>query len=499
MDDTPSLAAPDAPATPQRDLGRIILRNTIALTIGGWATKLLNFVFIIYAVRMLGNEGLGYYSTVVAFVGLFSVFFELGLAQFVERNIAQGREDVPNLFWNLVALRLILAVVGVVAITTLAWIVGYDRQLVVGIFLFTLTFVFAAFATPLTTLMTANERFDISTAIGLVAQIVNIAIGVLFLTLGSGFMALVYTGFVAMPVQIVLSIWLVRRFTLGPPPLRIDPTTWRRFVRASLPFGLTSLALVFNFNVDTVIVGLFHSAGDVGLYNAAYRLVFNAVGIMGGFMVAITPSLAREHTTDPERVRRWVRASTHWLMLLTLPAAAGLSLLAPRVVALLYGADFAGASPALAVIAWDIPLLMLLAFFGNVTAAVGLERPAARIYLLSSGVNLVLNLALIPPFGILAASAVTVLTDLITGALFLRLLREQLELRRIGAAFARMGLATGVMSAVVWISRPLPLPLVVAVGAATYFALAISFGLIDRSLAVAALGRVRRRSAGAYP
>ncbi|RIK44328.1 MAG: hypothetical protein DCC58_08435 [Chloroflexi bacterium] len=482
-----------------RDLGRIILRNTIALTIGGWITRLLNFVFIIYAVRMLGDEGLGKYATIVAFVGLFGVFFELGLSQFVERNIAQGRKNASDLFWNLFALRMILAIVGVVAITLLAAAIGYEQQLVLGILLFTLTFVFAAFATPLTTLLTANERFDLSTAIGLVTQIVNIAAGLFFLLTGSGFMALVYTGFVAMPVQIGLTYWTVRRFNFGPPPFRIDFGSWRGFIVAALPFGLTSLALVFNFNVDTVIIGWFHPDSDVGLYNAAYRLVFNAVGIMGGFMVAITPSLAREHMTDPERVRRWVRASTHWLVLFTLPAAAGLSLLAPRVIRLLYGAQFDAAWPALAIIAWDIPLLMLLAFFGNVTAAVGLEKPAAKIYLVASAVNLALNLALIPLFGILAAAAVTIVTDVITGVLFLALLRDQLELRRTSGAYLRMVLATGAMALIVWVANPLPLAVVIGMGTLAFIVFALALGLVDRSLTDALLRRVRRRSLEAFP
>src|SRR5688572_29317830 len=196
--------------SPRRDLGQIVLRNTLALTIGGWLTRLLNFVFIIYAVRVLGDEGLGRFATIVAFVGLFSVFFELGLAQFVERNIAQRRESAAELFWNLLALRFILAVFGVGALTLIAWTIGYDRQIVLGIFIYTLTFLLAAFTIPLTTLLTANERFDLSTAIALVTQFVNIAVGMTLLWRGTGFMALVYTGFVAMPVQLLLSYWTVR-------------------------------------------------------------------------------------------------------------------------------------------------------------------------------------------------------------------------------------------------------------------------------------------------
>src|SRR5262249_35736713 len=160
---------------------------------------------------------------------------------------------------------------------------------------------------------------------------------------------------------------------------QIDPSTWLAFIRASVPFGLTSLALTFNYNADTVILDHFHNASVVGWYSVAYRLVFSLVAIARGFLDAVTPSLAREHVNNPERVRSWVRKSTQWMLLFGLPAVMGISLLAWQIVTLLYGPSFEPAGVALAVLAWDIPLMLVCAFCGNVTAAVGLEKPAARI------------------------------------------------------------------------------------------------------------------------
>jgi O-antigen/teichoic acid export membrane protein len=332
---------------------------------------------------------------------------------------------------------------------------------------------------PLTTVLTANERFDLSMAVQVIGQLMNLGVGLAFLLLGFGFLGLLYTGFVVMPVQIILSVWAIRRFRLARLPFEISPKTWASFIRASLPFGLTSLALTYNLNADTVILGFFHTQADVGWYQAAYKLVFNITGLLGGFLVVITPSLAREYHHDPERVHSWSRAVVQWMALFALPITIGISILAPTVISLLYGPRFAPSAPALAVICWDVPLVMFNAFCGNLTAATGLERPAARIYLLSTILNIVLNLLLIPSFGFMAAAANTVITDGLTSIRFAILLHEHVQIGRIAPRVGRILLGTLLTGGVVWLARGLPLPLTVLSGGATYGLLAVFLKLGD--------------------
>jgi O-antigen/teichoic acid export membrane protein len=493
------IAQGEAPAP--RSLGQIILRNTLAVLAGGVAMRALNFVFVIFTTRLLGEVGLGQYATVTAFVGLFGVFFELGLAQYVERSVAQDRSRTESLFWNLVLLRLILAIAGVGIITALAGVSGNEPQIVYGIFLYSITFVLAAFLMPLSTVLSANERFDLVTAAQVLNQVVTIVVGVILLLAGFGFLSLVYTGFVAMPLQIALCIWAIRRYTLGSLKFQVSPRRWGEFIRASLPFGITSLALTFNYNADTVILGMFHSHSEVGWYNSAYRLIFTLAAIAGAFLSVITPSLAREHVTDPEKVRAWTRASIQGMAVASFPITIGVSLLATPFILLLYGESFAPAGIMLAIICWDTPLFLFNALAGNVTAAVGLERPAARIYLLSAVLNIILNLAFIPLYGGIAAAVITVVTDTISGLLFFRLLAPDMQLSRVLPTLVRAGAAALLMGAAVYLALPLlsltaGLPLVVAVGAITYAALLLPLRVIEPALAARIVEQVRRRLPG---
>ncbi|HMO56639.1 MAG TPA: flippase [Roseiflexaceae bacterium] len=493
---TPPINEEETPAP--RSLARIVLRNTLAVLAGGLVMRLLNFIFMIFTTRLLGEVGLGKYATVVAFVGVFGVFFELGLAQYVERSVAQDRKRTQSLFWNLVLMRLILAIAAVVIVPSIALVSGNDDDVVFGIFLYSLTFVLAAFLMPLSTVLSANERFDLVTSIQVLNQIVTIVVGVILLLSGLGFLALLYTGFVAMPLQIMFCIWAIRRYRLGPLKFQVNPRSWGEFIRASIPFGITSLALNFNYNADTIILGMFHDHSEVGWYNSAYRLIFTLSAIAGAFLTVITPSLARENMTDPEKVRSWTRASIQAMAVPSLPLAVGVMLLATPIVVLLYGESFAPAGIMLAIVCWDTPLFLFNSLAGNITAAVGLERPAARIYLLSAVLNIVLNLIFIPFWGGVAAAVITLTTDAISGYMFYRLLAPQMDLKRILPSLLRAMVAALIMGVAVFFSLPLldltiGLPLVVAIGVLCYAALLLPLRVIEPALLRSAIARVRQR------
>lgn len=466
--------------TQRVELSQRIFRNTMMISLGEGIIKLLNVVFNIMTVRFLGEVGLGQYATVLAFVGLFGIFLDLGLAQYVTRTIAQDRSKAAELFWNLLVLRLILALTGLALIPFLASVSAYPSQIVLGTLLYAVTFVFSSVLTPLTCVLEAHERFDVTSLVAVIGQLISGLLGIFLLWSGYGFLALLCVGFVAMQFQIVISLRALRRQRLAQLPLHVTPARWPALIRASFPFGLTSLALMLNFNADSIILSWYHPSQEIGWYNAAYRLIFSIVGLGSGFLTAMTPSIANEYVQNPTRVHAWTRTTLTWLALFALPAMLGVALLSRQLIELLYGSAFLPSSMSLMILSMDIPLLLLTAFSGNITAAVGLERPAARIYTISVILNVVLNLALIPSFGMLAASAVTIITDLLSAIAFFALLHRHMQLAAITPRILRISLAAGLMGGLVWAIQALPLLVVIPVAALLYLGLIWKLNVIGQ-------------------
>jgi O-antigen/teichoic acid export membrane protein len=186
---------------PHKGVGRIVLKNTVAVTLGSFTLKAINFLFSVYLVRRLGGDRFGQYSIVLAFVGLFQIFAELGVSQYVMREIARDRSKTQSLFWNLVALRLILGLLGIVGITLGALAAGYSSVLVLGVFIYTWTFVLSAFEAPLETVLTANERLDYAAALQVVGQLGFVILGAIVLLSGWGLLPLIAVGLLGMLPQ----------------------------------------------------------------------------------------------------------------------------------------------------------------------------------------------------------------------------------------------------------------------------------------------------------
>jgi O-antigen/teichoic acid export membrane protein len=477
-----SMTEAETPGTPViSSLTKTIFKNTVFITGGNLALKLLNFLFTVYVIRRLGDDRYGQYMVVLAFVGLFQIFAELGISQFVMREISQDHSKTQKLFWNLVALRFLLGLLGMVIITIGAMLSGYSRELIFGIFLYTTSFLLAAFQVPLSTVLTAHERFDYVTAIGILGQIVFAVFGALFLFSGLGFLWLIVASIISFFPQIVIGTWAVWKNNLLTREITIDPSEWGRLVRRGLPFGLISLTLVIAFSIDTVMLKHWYTDNVVGWYNVAYNLVFSMSFLMKGFKDAIVPSLSRTYLTQPDEVKRWYYRTVKAGLLLGLPVAVGGMLVARPLIGFLYTPEFTPSALALMILIWDAPFLIYTSFCGNMTTVISEEKAAARIYGLNAAANVVLNLIAIPRWGFLGAAVVTVITDLIGAVQFHLLFEKKLGVPGLGSILWKTSAASLLMGLIVYLMRGMNLFVMIGAGVVAFAVFVLAFRIVDES------------------
>jgi O-antigen/teichoic acid export membrane protein len=463
----------------QSSVGRIIARNTLFGVGAQLALKLASFLFNVFVINRLGGAEYGQYNSVLGWATLFSVIGDLGVTQYYAREVARDRSKSSELFWDAATLRFLLAIISsIITIVGAILLTDYAPEVIVAIAIFTGTYFFQSVIAPLNSVLTGHERIDLVSILDVVMQVTSMIISGLFLYMGLNFVWLFVAGVINLPIVIALQWRALRRNKIGPPRFHINPSLWWYLLKAGLPFGLIQLSLSFAFRVDVVLLGQFgFSNQEIGWYSAAYiNLTLTLLNISKSFNNAILPTLSREHAVNPDTVRIWYYRSVKFMMFIAFPAAIGGMLMADKIVVTLYP-ELAPAAIALAILVWDIPVNMYHAFCGNVTQSIQRETTAARIYASLGIINVILNLILIPRFGIIGASFSTVLTDLFGAAQYYFFLRHEfgagLGLNRL----LRLALSAILMGAVVLILRqvdPFPeteisyLIFIVACAAAAY-------------------------------
>ncbi|MES4792645.1 MAG: flippase, partial [Chloroflexota bacterium] len=81
------------------------------------------------------------------------------------------------------------------------------------------------------------------------------------------------------------------------------------------------------------------------------------------------------------------------------------------------------AVPVLQIVIWAVPLMFASEFLGYMVVVQGKESRVARAVLLSTSLNVALNILLIPRFGFIAAAIMTVLTEAVLVGQYLWFLR----------------------------------------------------------------------------
>lgn len=217
-----------------------------------------------------------------------------------------------------------------------------------------------------------------------------------------------YAAGAAFVLGLIAAQW--RRLSLRP-----DCELLRRLLRFGLPTMPAELSLYLLNFVDRIIIVRSAGLAAAGLYSLAVKFAQGVNVLVRGFQLA-WPPLAYSIRDDGE-ARRAYAAIVTWFVAGCAFAVTGMWLLSRWIVRALAAPQFFGSYKAIGLLATAVTLyalyMVLLVILGR-TGRTELNLPAAIGALLA---NVALNLALVPPLGIVGAGIALVASYLVVLAL----------------------------------------------------------------------------------
>jgi O-antigen/teichoic acid export membrane protein len=236
---------------------------------------------------------------------------------------------------------------------------------------------------------------------------VGVVVGI---ALGYGAVGAAAGWVVGLLVTAVGGLFLLRRRTtlLTASTFRPEREQTARLLRFSVPLMGAAVVWELMKETDNLLIGYYLASADLGVYDAAFtisRLLLLFFWPIGFLFLPVLSEL--DHRGESQRMRLLYQLATKWMTVLSLPLLLAVAFFPGPLLETVFGVEFAPGRLALVV--------LTVAFFTHVVAgpnrqaltAIGDTRIVLYGTVVALAINVLLNVALVPRFGIEGAAVAT--------------------------------------------------------------------------------------------
>jgi PST family polysaccharide transporter len=369
-----------------------------------------NFLVYLWVARYLGPTQYGQLNYAIALTSLAAALASLGADNIVIRELVKTPERRDVLLGSAMLLKLAGAALAMTTVVTaVVFLRPGDRLSLWLVVLFAVGYVtqslnvidlyFRGMVRSKYTVLSANAAF-ISMAVAKVILVLAKAPLIAFAatTTVEGLLTVIFLCIAYRMQRQNMFAW------------RVSASVLAELLRESWPLVLSGISIMISMRVDQVMIGQYMNDKEVGLYAAAAK--FSEIWYFIPVTIASStyPGLIESKKRDEALYYRRLQQLYDILVTLGIVVALATTILAGPMLHLLYGNAYAGSSGVLRILIWGgIPVC-----FGSAWSSWMLLENKARMmfYFQLNGavVNVLLNILLIPHFGITGSAFATLIS-----------------------------------------------------------------------------------------
>jgi len=250
----------------------------------------------------------------------------------------------------------------------------------------------------------------------------------------------------------VLGLFYLHRYT----PLfsRVSYASKHREMLAfSAPLVISAaMALVFD-KIDTLMLGAFWPTSEVGVYNVVYPVAWALLVMLNAFGYLFMPTLSElDSADDGEAMKRMYQVTTKWVFLTTLPPFLGLVLYPRKALTMTFGPAYADGALSLVVLSFAFFTHAIVGPNKESLTSIGRTRTIMWDNAIVAGVNVVLNLLLIPRYSYAGAAVATACSYVLLNVLYSAQLYRETGIQPFTVSQLRPGaIAVGIVLLLYWL------------------------------------------------
>ena len=405
-----------------------VKKNYIYRTLYEILVLITPFITTPYISRVLGADGVGIYSYTFSIMTYFTLFAALGTVYYGAREIAQHRDDrqqSSKLFWEIE-----LITVATTAICLIVWcvVIIFSRQ-------------YRPYFIALIPVL-LGTMFDISWYFTGLERIKNIVICNSFFKIAGIVLLFIFVKqredlvlYVVINSMVTmlgnLSMWIYLPKTLA--KVNFKTLTFKKHFKETLIYFVPTIATSIYTVLDKTLIGaITHDTYQNGYYEQANKIMRMTYTVsffaLNSVMSARISYLFAEKKYEEIKYR--IRKTMDFIFLISFGCTFGIIGVAGRFVPTFFGPGF---EPVVNLLYFMSPLTIIVGISNclgaNYYTPSGQRARSARVIVLGSVVNLILNLLMIPFIGAVGAVIASIIAESVITVLYVRMSDEYMSVK----------------------------------------------------------------------
>jgi len=422
------------------------------------ATVLQVFIQLPILTRAFGASLYGTWTLINVTGYLLFPFAVLGLSWAVlrflaaEKDVGRIREDFFSVCSIVCIAGLIISILLFILSDFLAAYIFRDVNLSYYIKLASILILFNAMFHLLRTFFRLQRRMGLYTIITIMYDASQVGLIVLFILLGykltGAIIALLINGLL---FNLITLFIILKQIGFQLPRF----SRLKSYLRWGVPLTPNEAILWIVNSSDRYMVSYFMGVTAAGIYNAAYSIGNYASFALMPLSVVLYPNIVKTYEEgNLDMTRNYFKYSIKYLMMIAIPAAFGLSMLAKPLLQIITTPEFVPGSSIVPFVAFGA---VFFCFYQTCIHVIYLSGKTELVTILLStgaGLNILLNIILIPRLGIMGAALATLVAFAVLGMLTLIVSGRYFKFDIDIPSIVKSIFASAVMAVCIWLISP---------------------------------------------
>ncbi|MEA3329282.1 MAG: flippase [Nanoarchaeota archaeon] len=416
---------------------KLIAKSSIIVFIGVILSKILTYIYRIIIAINYGPEIYGVFSLALMVLGWFVIFSRMGLPEGLNRYIPfyRGKSDKNKIKFIIKRTTKIISLMGVISGIVLFFSAKFiainlfnSPQLTLFLKIFAIIVPFYVLFDTYLVILIAYEKVGWRSFIfNILQNLVRLLALIIFIYIGFSINAIAVSYIIGSLVGLVTAYFACKFLTkqaFGKYNLSKSEKkeTFKNLFSYSWPLLFFGIIFSIFHWTDTLIIGLFTNAKQVGFYNAAVPIAMLLTFSSQIFIQLFFPFITRQYSKDKKNIKAINQLSkqiSKWIFIINLPILI-LILIFPGVfINLLFKSQYLVAENALRFLSIGALFSSIFIVSNNLISMIGKSKVILIDIIIASVINIFLNVILVQSHGITGAAFATMVSLIVLNTLFL--------------------------------------------------------------------------------